>query len=111
MKRLLLLFVLFLSSLAAQVSAPKVELSWEDAINQDATYTVKRAAGLCSGTPTFATIATGLKTKTYVDASVTAGNFCYVVTAVVNGIESAPSNASQATVPAAPPQNLQTQIK
>ena len=104
--------VLFLSA-ALFAQLPKVELTWDDTNNPagSTTYTVRRATGLCSGSPTFSTIATGLSAKTFMDDTVTAGNYCYIVTATASGIESAPSNTSQATVPAAPPANLQTQIK
>lgn len=99
-------------ALCAQPNAPKVELTWDDTINPPAaTYNVKRAPGLCTGTPTFATIATGLTNKTHMDENVSAGHYCYVVTAVVNGIESEASNSSQITIPPAPPTNLQSQKK
>lgn len=82
----------------------KVTLTWTDTVNPAATtYTVKRAAGLCTGTPTFATLATGIATKTYEDTTVSIGNYCYVVTATLAGLESAPSNAAGAAVLPRPP--------
>src|SRR5262249_33221232 len=82
-------------------------LTWADDINPAAqtTYSVYRAAGLCSGTPSFAKLAAGISGMTFPDSSVTVGTWCYQVTATVNGIESPPSPQASATVgPAAPGQ-------
>jgi len=84
-----------------------VDLTWMDTLNpMGTTYSVYRAPGLCSGTPTFAKIATGVTILTYTDPSVTIGNFCYEVTATFNGLESAPSNMSQAIILPSPPTGL-----
>ena len=85
-------------------SARKVTLTWTDTSNPSGTtYSVKRAAGLCSGTPAFSTLATGITAKTYEDSTVTVGNYCYVVTASFAGLESAPSNSAAAPVLPRPP--------
>jgi hypothetical protein len=42
----------------------------------------------------------------YKDTAVTAGAYCYYVTATVNGTESVPSNSVNPSVPTAPPTNL-----
>jgi hypothetical protein len=86
--------------LAAQSTTHSVTLAWLDNLNPTGTtYTVYRATGLCSGTPTFAKIAAALATKTYQDTTVTPGNYCYTITATVNSIESAQSPTVQPTVP------------
>lgn len=93
-----------LLSLNAQTGRT-VKLSWTDNANPTGTtYSVKRANGLCAGTPTFNTISTGVTTKTYDDKNVPVGaNYCYVVTATFGGLESSPSNTAGAAVnPAAP---------
>lgn len=85
-------------------SGRKVTLMWTDASNPSGTtYSVKRATGLCTGTPTFATLATGITLKTYEDTTVTVGNYCYVVTATFSGLESPPSNTAGAPVLPRPP--------
>jgi hypothetical protein len=108
MKRSLIVIFLLICSLGSYAQAAhSVTLTWTDAQNPaGTTYNVKRAIGLCTGTPTFTTIASALTTKTYNDATVTVGNYCYVVTAVLNGAESVPSNSAQANVPPFPPTAL-----
>lgn len=103
--KLTLLFILPLSLFAqTQHSAT---LAWTDTLNPTGTtYTVYRAPGLCSGSPVFAKLATGLATTNYVDSTVTPGNYCYQVSATFNGMESAPSNQAPAPVPSFPPTQL-----
>ncbi len=82
-------------------------LVWNDTLNSAAaTYSVYRAPGLCSGSPTFNKIATAVAEKTYRDATVTPGNYCYQVTATDFSVESPPSNTAQASVPSFAPTNL-----
>jgi len=85
--------LLFGFSLLAQ-NQRTVVLTWEDTRNPaGTTYSVFRATGLCSGTPTFSKIATAVTQKTYSDTGVTIGNnYCYTVAAALNGVESAQSN-------------------
>jgi hypothetical protein len=105
-RKLILAVLLFALPLAAQTTH-KVTLAWVDGLNPaGVTYTVYRATGLCSGTPTFSTLATGVTVLTYTDATVTPGNYCYQVTATVNGVQSAPSNSVLAPVPAFAPTAL-----
>lgn len=95
--------LLLMPSLLAQTGRT-VTLTWTDAVNPTGTtYTVKRAVGLCSGTPTYSTVATGITAKTFQDANVAVGNYCYVVTATFSGLESSPSNSAGAAVLPAPP--------
>jgi hypothetical protein len=111
MKVLTLLAIGFAAiSQAAQHTAT---LAWTDTQNPagQATYSVYRATGLCSGTPTFSKLATGVPSLSYVDNTVTPGNYCYQVTATVGGVESAPSNASQAPIPAFPPTALTVTVQ
>jgi fibronectin type 3 domain-containing protein len=89
-----------------------VDLAWEDTRNPSGTtYSVYRATGLCSGTPSWSKIATALTVKTYEDSTVQPGNYCYQVTATFSGVESAPSNTAAAPVPSFPPVQLQLTVK
>ena len=100
-------FALFGIGIALAQSTHSATLTWQDTLNPaGTTYNVYRATGLCSGTPTFAKIATGLTVKTYLDSTVTPGNYCYQVTATFNAIESAPSNSAPAAVPSFAPSAL-----
>ncbi len=108
---LLTAVALFSPAVSAQ-STHSVTLVWVDGKNPaGVTYTVYRATGLCSGTPTFAKLATALATLTYVDSTATPGNYCYEVTATVSGMESAPSNTVGAPVPAFSPSGLQVTVQ
>lgn len=90
-----------------QSATPRVTLTWTDTNpvgTVGVTFNVKRATGICAGTPTLNTISTGVTAVTYVDNSVAVGStYCYGVTAVAGGLESGLSNlASAAIVPSAP---------
>lgn len=105
MKRLILF--LFAALIALAQTTHGVLLTWQDSLNPaGTTYSVYRSAGLCSGTPTFSKIASALTAKTYDDTTVTTGNYCYGVTATLNGMESAMSVTVLAPVPAFIPTNL-----
>lgn len=107
-----LLLILASTAVARAQSTHTVTASWTDGKNPTGvTYTVYRATGLCSGTPTFAKLATGVSVLTYVDSTVTPGNYCYEVTATVNGVESAPSNTALGTVPAFSPSALSLTVQ
>lgn len=94
------LFILFLLSLALVAQTGRtVVLTWVDTQNPTATtYSVYRAPGLCSGTPVFAKISTALAVKTFSDASVAPGLYCYTVTASLNSVESAQAVPAPVTV-------------
>ena len=84
-------------------------LTWADLLNPATptpTYSVYRAMGLCSGTPTFSKIASGLSAKSYTDSTVTVGAYCYTVTATVNGIESSQAATLSTSIPPASPSSL-----
>lgn len=102
------LFALLLAVMvAAQTPQHSVTLNWTDTANPSGTtYTVYRAVGLCSGTPTFSKLATAVTVKTYQDSTVQPGNYCYQVTATANSVESAPSNTALAPVPSFAPSQL-----
>ena len=75
-----------------------VTLTWVDTSNPATTvYNVYRSTGLCSGSPVYNKIATGIAPKTYEDTTVQPGPYCYVVTATYASIESAysPSRVGQ----------------
>ena len=113
MRKAILIFVLLFScgSLSAQTTH-KAVLSWTDTLNlAGTTYSVYRAPGLCSGTPVFAKLASGVTVLTYTDATVTPGNYCFQVTATSGGVESAPSNSALAPVPSFPPSGLAVAVQ
>jgi len=85
-------------------------LTWTDTQNPTGTtYNVYRAPGLCSGTPAFVKLASGVTSLTFADATITVGPWCYQVTASVSNIEGPPSPQASATVgPFAPGQILIT---
>lgn len=102
-----LLVALALGVFLAQGQTHSVTLNWTDTLNPaGTTYSVYRATGLCSGTPTFSKIASALTVLTYVDTTVTPGNYCYSVSATYAGMESAQSNTAGAPVPSFPPTSL-----
>jgi uncharacterized protein with beta-barrel porin domain len=110
MKQLLLALVF--AALAFGQTTHKATLTWADTLNPvGTTYNVKRATGLCTGTPTFNTIATAIAVKTYEDSTVQPGPYCYVLTAVYAGVESAPSNTALANVPSFPPSGLSVAVQ
>ena len=111
MKPSLLLLLAFAVAFA-QTQQHSVTLTWQDTANPSGTtYTVYRATGLCSGTPTFSKLATAVSAKTYLDTTVQPGNYCYQVTATANSVESAPSNSSLAPVPSFAPQQLVVSVQ
>lgn len=111
MKLLTTLLLLTQALLSAQTTH-SVTLTWVDSLNPvGTTYTVYRATGLCSGTPTFSKIASALVAKTYQDTTVTPGNYCYAVTATANGMESAQSNTALAPVPSFAPTGLSLTVQ
>lgn len=107
------LIILFLAALLLPAQTThKVTLTWQDTLNPaGTTYSVYRATGLCSGTPTFSKIASALTAKTYDDTTVQPGPYCFMVTATFNGMESAPSNSAPAQVPSFAPTALSVQVQ
>lgn len=101
------------AALSAQTPQPhSVTLSWTDTANPAGTaYNVYRASGLCTGTPTFNKIASAVAVKTYEDAAVQPGNYCYQVTATANSVESGPSNTALAAVASYPPTLLMVVVR
>jgi hypothetical protein len=106
------MIVLLFTAAALFAANHTVTLNWNDTLNPaGTTYTVYRSTGLCSGSPAFSKLATGVAEKTYIDATVIPGNYCYYVTATANGIESAPSNSSLGPVPSFAPQMLSVNVQ
>ncbi len=101
--KLLILFI-FVLSMFAQTPTHQVTLTWTDAINPvGTTYNIYRVSSTCAS-PTFGTaMVTGVVLKTYVDATVVPGNYCYAVTAFLNNSESGFSPTALAPVPSAFP--------
>lgn len=82
------------NNLVATPGNAKVDLSW-NAVPNATSYIVKRA--LTSGGP-YETIANSVTETIYPDSNVTNGTtYYYIVTAIVNGVESGPSNEASAT--------------
>jgi fibronectin type 3 domain-containing protein len=64
------------------------------------TYNVYRATAACSTTPTLAKLTSGIVATSYTDTAVTvSATYCYGITAVLNGQESAMSNKAGGTIP------------
>lgn len=86
-------FLILALLVAAQAQAAHtVTLTIQDTKNTGTvTYNIYKATGLCSGSPVFSKLATGVASLTYVDQNVAVGNYCYEVTASQNGAESGPS--------------------
>lgn len=96
---------LIASPAAAQAHTAKI--SWTNSTDTNNTN-VYRLTGACpTGTAGFTKVtATPVTNATYTDSAVVPGNYCYYVTASLNGVESIPSGTVQATVPVAPPTGL-----
>lgn len=106
--RSLAMLVLF-TCLAFAQAPHSVTLNWTDTQNPPGTTYVYRSATACAQATTFTSIASSLTTLTYVDSTVTVGKYCYQVTASLNGLESLPSNQTDAKVlPFAPTQGTPT---
>jgi hypothetical protein len=99
-------------ALAVTVAGQSASLAWTDAKNPaGTTWSVQRATGLCSGSPSFSSIATGLTAKEFTDNTVSVGQYCYQVTATNNGMQSAPGASQGAQIPAASPTGLNVQVQ
>ena len=87
-------------ALAQTPPARSATLTWVDSTNPTGTtYSVLRATGLCTGTPNFSVLASGVTGLTYKDTTITVGNnYCYAVTATFGGLTSPNSNTALATV-------------
>jgi hypothetical protein len=114
MKLTLLAFLTLtmLASAAVGQNTHSVTLTLVDNLNPTGTtYTFYRATGLCSGTPTFSKIATAVAVKTFVDSTVTPGNYCYAATATFQGMESGMSPTAGAAVPSFAPSALSVVVQ
>jgi hypothetical protein len=101
-KRLWVLLCFIVFGVSAQ-TVHKVLIAWTDTVNPSGTtYTIYRASATCSTNPTLTKLASGITASTYTDSSVSAGNFCYAVTANGPGGESAFSNEAPAVIVAPP---------
>jgi hypothetical protein len=110
-KAIAFLFIAALGA-AAQTQTHSVTLTWQDTLNPTGTtYSVYRSTGLCSGSPTFSKLAAAVTDKKFEDTTVQPGNYCYQVTAALNGMESAPSNTAHAPVPTFAPSQLSVTVK
>lgn len=107
-KHLLALFALFLLTPFLSAQSHSVVLSWTASTDTGGSVNVYRATVTCTTQPnsSFTVIKSGVAAAgPYTDATVAIGVVSYYITAVVNGIESTPSNCITVTVrPAAPTQ-------
>lgn len=106
MRKLFCIIFLTISiSAAAQHTATVTFTDSPDkAANPTLSYQVYRAVAACSTNPTFTKIGSTILVSPFVDSTVTVGNtYCYRVTAVLNNVESPPSNSAQGIVGIAPP--------
>jgi Rhamnogalacturonan I lyases beta-sheet domain len=106
----MLLGLVSLASVSASAQSQSTYLSWvasaSAASNPSLTYNIYRAS-LCSGT--FVKINAAPVTATsYLDDQPAPGSYCYEVTAVLSGSESAPSNTAAATILPIQPQSPAT---
>jgi hypothetical protein len=102
--------------LRAQTATHSVTLNWQpatDGSDAGGTINVYRAIGACgSGGQQFALIKGGVGLSgPYVDTAVTAGIYCYYVTAVVNTEESDASNLIAAIIKPIPVIGLTVTVK
>lgn len=93
-----LLILLFAAGAQAQATAHSATLTITPASDAVAAtvYNVYRAAGACpvtgTGSLTFTKLTpTPISVLIYTDTTITAGAWCYYVTASLNGVESSPS--------------------
>lgn len=108
MKNLITSLALLLASTVA-IAQHSVTLTWTASVDTGGTVNVYRATSACAGggTPSFVKLQSGVVAAgPYVDSTVGAGLFCYYVTALVNGVESLPSNTAGVTIVPAPPTAL-----
>lgn len=93
-------FVLFALWATPAMAQHTVALSWAASATSGATYNVYRQQA-CSGN--FAKLnASAVTANSYTDSAVAGGEtYCYQVTAVSGGLESAPTSSASATIPAA----------
>jgi fibronectin type 3 domain-containing protein len=91
-------------------STHSVTLNWTPGAD-GGTITVYRAGAACSTNPTFSAIKSGVTVNSYVDTAVTAGTYCYKVTANLNGAESVPSNTANAPVLPQPASTLTVTVQ
>jgi hypothetical protein len=103
---------LFMFGGSAQAQSHSVSLMWTASVDTGASYNIYRLSGVCpvSGTAGFTKIsATPVSGTTFSDAALSAGAYCYYVTAVLSGAESLPSNLAAAVIlPGAPTSLLVT---
>jgi hypothetical protein len=109
---------LLLMSLAVSAfAAHSITIAWTDTLNPSGvTYNVYRLVGTCPTTAPTTTPPTGFTLlqsantgTTFMDSAVLTGTtYCYIVTAVVAGSESAPSNDAQGTEPTSFPPTMLT---
>jgi hypothetical protein len=93
----------------SQAQGHTVTLTWspssDAAANPTLTYTVSRAAGVCSSSSVFTTIMAGIAvpsgaTPGYVNTGVAPGTYCYQVSAQLNGASSGTTANPNPTVSA-----------
>ncbi len=95
---------LFFAACALSAQTRTVSLSWVASTTPSSTYNLYRAPASCVPQPTNFNKrnASAIAGLTYDDLGVSPGTYCYAVTAVAGGNESAYSNLFQVIIPAPP---------
>ena len=93
--------VLCLLSVGALRAAHWTNLTWQDSTNPACTtYNVYVATSSCASNPTFTLLAQGLVVTQYTHVDLLANSVhCYYTTAVLDGVESGPSNMVEGDTP------------
>ena len=111
----LALLILVAASAFAQARSVTVRWLANPADTGVSGYNVYRATGACSPAPAPAAFvkrnATPVTTLVYNDANISLGTYCYYVTALGGGLESAPSGTAVAVVPPGAPTSVTITIE
>lgn len=101
MRLFLTLALMFIPAQVKAQTGHSVVATWTASSDAGSAYNIYRASGACpaSGTAGFSKVgSTAVGVLTFNDTTVTAGSFCYYVTATLAGAESKPSNLAPASV-------------
>lgn len=106
----IIVYILSSIILQAQTVNHQATLTWQDAANPTGTtYNIYRVSAVClplGSNQVFTKIATSVTGLTFVDTTVTVGNYCYQITANLNGVESTPSISAGTAIPLSAPTDL-----
>ena len=92
-KAMLVLFLMITTLSLAQAASHSAAVSWTASVDASTslTYTISRGTGACTPTvPSLTVLKSGVTATSYSDTTVVPGSYCYSITAVMNGMSSAP---------------------